>query len=407
MRILLLAPQPLVPLEDGLNIRLRYFFRDLAARHSIWLCHLQEEPGPSEPAPIPFVATTTVPIMGSRGRAFRHCRDYSIAMERAIRRVLETAKIDVVVASSIYMVEYVRRLTPLPVVVDLVDAMSLLIYRDMKRASRPVDTLRLLRAWWGYRQYERRRLGAFRELVLVSEVDAAVVRKRAPCANVTVIPNGVDTDYFQPQPGDSGRTEVVFSGVIGFPPNAAAVTYFYAEVLPRVWKAYPDLRFTVVGKSPPDDLARMLRVDPRVTVTGFVPDIRPYLNRAAVYVAPMVSGSGIKNKILEAFAMAKPVVATSVACDGLGGRPGETLMVADDPEGFADAVITLLKDPGLRDRMGRQGRAHVLTGYSWRRQAEQFEALLERASGRAPSAGPDRVEEREPSVGASGRGAGR
>jgi glycosyltransferase involved in cell wall biosynthesis len=403
MRILLLAPQPLVPLEDGLNIRTRYLFRELARRHSVWLCHLQEGTDlQGEAVPIPFVATTAVAIKGEHNRAFRHCRDYSVEMEEAIRSLLETTPVDVVVASSIFMVEYVRRLKDVPVVVDLVDAMSLLIYRDMKRAPRIPEKLRLLRSWWGYRQYERRRFGGLRDFVLVSEIDAEVVRRRAPEATVTVIPNGVDAEYFRPEPEGTGRLEVVFSGVIGFPPNTAAVKYFYSEVLPRIWKMYPDLHFTVVGKTPPHDLASLVEGDPRVTLTGYVPDIRPYLSRAAVYVAPMVSGAGIKNKILEAFAMAKPVVATSIACDGLGVRPGKTLMVADDPERFADAVITLLRDATLRDQMGRRAREHVLSGYSWRQQAKQFERLLERACGRTSAGEANALERSEVTAGGTG-----
>lgn len=407
MRILLLAPQPLVPIEDGLNIRLQYFFRDLAVRHSVWLCHFHEGPNPqSDAAAIPFVATTAVAIKGEHGRPFRHCRDYSVEMERAIWNVLETTPIDVVVASSILMVEYARRLKGLPVVVDLVDATSLLIFRDMKRATRFTEKLRLLRSWWGYRRYEQRQFGALRDFVLVSEVDAAVVRRRAPGANVMVIPNGVDAEYFRPTPEEAGRFDVVFSGVIGFPPNTAAVRYFYAEVLPRIWKVYPDLHFTVVGKSPPGELAHLMRGDPRATLTGYVPDIRPYLSRAAVYVAPMVSGAGIKNKILEAFAMAKPVVATSIACDGLGARPGTTLMVADDPERFAEAVITLLRDSVLREHMGQRAREHVLKGYAWAQQAKQFEVLLERVSGRMTPEDGDGLGTGAVTLGAPSRGAG-
>ena len=385
MRILWLTPQPPTPLEDGLNIRLRHLWEGLATRHSLWILYLQEEPtpNPAAAARLPCIAATAIPIQGTNGRAYRHCQDHSPEVDRGIRRFLDATPVDIVVASSIWMVPYVQHLAGLPVVIDLVDAMSLLTYREIKGARTLPGKLRALRTWWGYRRYERRHFRSLRDLVLSSDVDARVVRSRAAQANVVVIPNGVDSEYFRPQPPETESKELVFSGVMSFSPNHAAVMHFYSEILPRIWHVHPDLRFTVVGKSPPEELYRLTRGDPRVRITGYVPDIRPYLGRATAYVAPMISGAGIKNKILEAFAMAKPVVATSLACDGLHVRSGETLLVADGPESFARAVSAFLADPELRARVGRQARAHVLQHYTWRQQAERFGELLELVGRRA------------------------
>ena len=390
MRILLLARQPLSPLEDGLNLRVHHLFQELARRHSISLICLDEHAGETRTgreSRIPFVASRSIPIQPDGAGLVHEC---SPEVERVIREFLESTPADVVVASTISMVPYAQRIQTHPVVVDLVDSLSLLVYRDMRKEPRLLQKLRLVKKWWWYRRFENREFKRLGNFVLVSQADAAVVKSRAPRANVAVIPNGVDADYFRPSAVQGESLELVFSGVMGFPPNTRAVTYFCSKVLPRIREVFPDVSFTIAGKWPPQELYQLTREDPRVTITGFVPDIRPYLNRASVYVAPMVSGSGIKNKILEAWAVAKPVVATPISCGGLAVSPGETLLVARGPEAFARAVIRLLRDPGLRERIGRQARKHVLAHYTWQRQARRLEELLERVTdpwGRVPARG--------------------
>ena len=380
-RILLLARQPLSPLEDGLNLRVHHLFRELAARHAVSLLYLDEggATGPSgREVSVPFVSTRAIPMRGAEDRSGRLVHDYAPEVGDAVRRFLASTPVDVVVASTISMVPYARRIEATPVVVDLVDALSLLVFRDMRGETRLLQKLRLLKRWWWFRRFERREFRSLRHLIVVSPVDADVVRSRAPGADVTVIPNGVDADYFRPAGTRGERLELAFSGVMGFPPNTKAAIHFYRDVLPRIRRAFPDVHLTLVGKSPPEELREIARADPRVTLTGFVPDIRPFLDRALIYVAPMVSGAGIKNKILEAWAMAKPVVATPLACGGLRVVPEESLLVAKGPEAFARAVIRLLGDPELRERLGRRAREHVLEHYTWERQALRLEELLQR-----------------------------
>jgi glycosyltransferase involved in cell wall biosynthesis len=186
---------------------------------------------------------------------------------------------------------------------------------------------------------------SFPVVTVVADMDAAAIRASVPGTRVEVIPNGVDAERFRPRPeADIVAGSIAFVGAMSFPPNVAAARWFTRDVLPRIRQANPDVTFTIVGRDPtPAVLA--LADDPAVTVTGAVDDVRPFLARAAVVVAPMVSGSGIKNKVLEAMAMGRPVAATSLAAEGVVAEAGRDLVVADGPAAFAAAVASILADP--------------------------------------------------------------
>ena len=162
---------------------------------------------------------------------------------------------------------------------------------------------------------------------------------------------------------------------MAYAPNVAAMRYFTDEVLPLVRQSRPDTRLTIVGRDPAPAVLAM--ASEGVDVTGEVDDVRPYLAAAAVFVAPMVSGSGIKNKVLEAMAMACPVVATPLAVEGLPVRHGENVLVADGAAGLADAINRLLSDPGEAARLGQGGRALVEQTYTWDACASRYERIYQ------------------------------
>ncbi len=380
MRILVLTPQPLDPLHDGLNLRVFHLFRPLTSRHDVWVLYLTED-GIAEPsdklARAGFAGLHGVRVRGENGRPFRHCRDFSPEAERAIADFLADRPTDAIVAESIYMVPYARNLLPRSLLLDLVDDTALLQWRSLWTERRWPDQARQLRTWYLWRRYERRNLSAFPHIMVTSVEDARAVARNATTATVTVLPNGVDTEVFSPLEVRSEAPELVFSGVMGFRPNEAAVEYFYTRIFPRVRAAVPEARFTVAGKGPTRRLHDLVGGDPAVQLTGHVEDIRPYIGRAAVYVAPMVSGAGIKNKILEAWAMARPVVATPIACRDLEGRAGRTHFVAASPSRFADLVVDLLKDRERGDEIGHRARQVVVERYQWSDRGERLVALLE------------------------------
>lgn len=204
---------------------------------------------------------------------------------------------------------------------------------------------------------------------------------RAADARVQVVPNGVDSEYFRPLPLETRPGSVVFSGKMGYFANVSAVEHFYRRILPRIREKRPHVTFKIVGSDPAESVRR-LASDPCVEVTGYVPDIRPHLARADVVVCPLTVGVGIQNKMLEAMAMSKAVVATCIASRGIPGLVDRVHMIrADDPERFADAVITLLDNPELSRRIGQDAREFVMHHFSWDVATRSLETVHERAVG--------------------------
>jgi glycosyltransferase involved in cell wall biosynthesis len=215
--------------------------------------------------------------------------------------------------------------------------------------------------------------------IAVSEEDRKRLTGLAPGAATAAIPTGVDTQYFHPNGRPTIPVRLVFSGSMDWQPNEDAVIYFGEAILPRIRARAPDVSFTVVGRNPSQRL-RDVAARTGIAVTGTVDDVRPFLDEAAVYVVPLRAGSGTRLKIFEALAMAKPVVSTTVGAEGLSITPGRDIVLADDPEEFAGAVLALLDDPERRRALGEAGRTLVRERYSWEQVAREFEQCCERAA---------------------------
>jgi polysaccharide biosynthesis protein PslH len=286
-----------------------------------------------------------------------------------IRRVLAAETFDLVHVRQLPMAAYAADLGGRPSLLELVDAETLASARDLSGSFRARIRAGVARA------IERRAIRSFPVVTVVAEPDAAALRRLAPGVRVEVVPNGVDAARFHPQPEIAAIPgSIVFVGAMSFPPNVAAIRWFVDEVLPGLRSGRPDVAVTIVGRDPaPGVLA--LAEDPAITVTGAVDDVRPFLARAAVVIAPMVSGSGIKNKILEAMAMQRPIVATSLAAEGVAATPGLDLLVADGPTAFGAAIESLFTDPDRADSIALAGRALVEARYTWEACAARYAAL--------------------------------
>ena len=185
-----------------------------------------------------------------------------------------------------------------------------------------------------------------------------------PVERVVVLPNGVDLERFTPPRERREEATLVMSGKMSYHANVAAVLRFADDVLPKILARRRDVRFVIVGQDPPADVRRLAQ-RPGVSVTGTVDDVRPYLQRATIAVAPIDYGVGIQNKVLESFACATPVVATSAAIHALGVTSGRELATADRPEEFAREVLRLLQSPEERSRLGQAGRRYVESHHGW------------------------------------------
>jgi glycosyltransferase involved in cell wall biosynthesis len=222
--------------------------------------------------------------------------------------------------------------------------------------------------------------------VATSSVDEAVIRTARPEMPTAVVPNAVDTDYFHPSPAPADPEGIVFVASLSYRPNTDAVAWFTDQVLPRVRRARPGAVLTVVGKGPPTWLRRL--EGPGVVVTGAVDDVRPFLERASVVVAPLRVGSGTRLKVLEGLSMAKAVVSTTLGAEGLDVADGEHLLLADDPAELADTILRVMADPALAGRLGAAGRALVLERYGWASAAARLEAFHAEVAGVEVGGGP-------------------
>ena len=241
---------------------------------------------------------------------------------------------------------------------------------------------------WLYRREGERLLAFERDTaarceasLFVTEAEADLFRAAAPelSARVGVMQNGVDAEYFSPRhvlasPFPAGGPVLVFSGAMDYWPNIDAVTWFARELLPRIRAQVPDARFWIVGMNPTPAVQAL--AGEGVAVTGTVPDVRPYLAHADVVVAPLRIARGIQNKVLEAMAMARPVVVSAAPATGLAAEDGRDCEVAADEAGFCARVVGLLQDEDRRARMGRAARACVLRGYSWSAHLRMLDRLL-------------------------------
>jgi polysaccharide biosynthesis protein PslH len=216
-----------------------------------------------------------------------------------------------------------------------------------------------------------------RVLMATSQRDASLFQRHIPDTPIVVVPNGVDTQYFVPTESPVERNTLVFTGLMEYYPNEHGILYFLERVFPRICSRIPDARLYIVGANPsPRVLTHASR---NVIVTGYVKDVRPFFSRAEVAIVPLLIGGGTRLKALEAIAMKKPIVTTSVGCEGLDLKDGETALFADTPEAFADAVVSLLNDQSLRTRIAQCAWDQVLPRYRWESIGEELDTAYRMA----------------------------
>ncbi len=230
-----------------------------------------------------------------------------------------------------------------------------------------------------WRKLRREELSTWRRfdgVTLTSELDERALQAAVPQARTAVVPNAVDVEHYRPRLGDpaaDGRT-LLFFGALNYFPNSEAILYFIREIWPLVAGRFPDARLKLVGQRPPDEL--LAQRGPRVEVTGYVDDLRPHIASAAVLIAPLRIGGGTRLKIVEAMAMAKPIVSTVRGAEGIDVTPERDILLADDPTAFATAIGRVLLDPGLGARLGASARALVEARYSWTAAGARLEGFL-------------------------------
>ena len=315
---------------------------------------------------------------------------YSAHLQAEICKALATRKYDRVFVYCSAMAQYVDWSKPalrkafapnpvvrVPVVMDMVDVDSDKWAQYAKATRFPFSTV-FRKEGRDLRGFERQACERSECVLVATEREAQLARQIAPAARVHVVPIGIDTARFSPRSDDAliRPPAIVFTGDMSYFPNQEGVSFFGREVLPLIRRDIPDVRFMVVGRNPGravEDLARAAGFE----VTGYVPDVRPWLARATVAVAPLRIAAGIQTKILEAMACGLPVVATPRAVQGLLAEVAHVVETAETAADFAARVVRLLRDPQLARQRGLEGRRRVAEAYSWASALERLLQLIE------------------------------
>ena len=297
----------------------------------------------------------------------------SARFTHAIQQLCEREHFDVIHVEHLRGIASMRPLIgAYPLVWDAVDCISLLSKHTIAAGpSLSVRTMAQLEYPRTHR-YEARLLHELPHVVVTSARDSEAMNalryggkeegeEETP---IHVIPNGVDLAYFDYRPQERKPLSVVFSGKMSYHANVSTALHLYQRIMPLIWQQQPEATLTIVGSKPPKAIQR-LGADPRVTVTGYVDDMRPYVAEANVMLSPMVYSVGIQNKVLEAMALGTPVIAAPQPVSALQARPEHDLLVADSPQAFADLTLRLFQDKELCATLSKNGRAYVEQHHDW------------------------------------------
>jgi len=310
----------------------------------------------------------------------------SIAAREAVGRAYEEVRPDVIYVERWRALQFVPEGLETPIVCDPTDSMTLFNGRLMK-ASGSWQRLLGWEEWWKFLRYEGKLARQAKVCIFCSRVDLECVKKQARETRYELVPNGVDGEkYYFKLPSEEEPNTVVFTGSFKYRPNRQAADYFLDEIFPRVQKRVPEAKFVAVGNGAARAL-RKYRGRRGVEAVDFVPDLRPFLAKATVAVAPLTVGAGVSNKVAEAFAVGTAVVATQLACGDLPVKSGEHLLIGRDINQFAEHVVTLLKDARLRREMTVRARRLVDQQYDWEIVARKMEQVFESVATHASNEG--------------------
>ncbi len=385
MRLLITSTEaPLEPL-GGLRQPLRELILRLRDRHDVDLiAYLWPEQVEDS---IEGVRTTyiRVPVRSrvARGRSFMvasargrplRALELEAPMRLEVQATLARESFDAVHIAGLPLATLAHQVRSMPSAMVVLDAWHLNAKAEVSAASVLTRPLKALEQRNTVR-FERTNLRHFDRVVTVSGTDAAALTQLDPQIRTSVIPNGVDANFFAPAARRPERHLIVFIGTMNWAPNVQAVRHMARDILPHVRTVFPDARFAVVGRGLATSLAEDLRAYPGVCAIGEVPDVRAWLSRAHVVVCPMVSGTGIKNKLLEAMAAGVPSVATPLACQGLDDLTDKQVLVADSAESFASCVVRIFEDDRLAEQLSTEARSHVLRFHTWEGMTNRYEDL--------------------------------
>jgi len=400
MRVLVIDEWIPLPLQSGKKIRTFHLLAPLARRHEItYLCYADPQTEAERIAqmqeagfrvvcvpPASRFRTPATLAVGFATNLFLRMplavrKHYSRRFQQALEGLLAKEAFDVLHCEWTHYAQYLRAARNLPRFLSSHNVECMQWRRFAQVQRNPLCRAAIYLESLKMRAFERRAIAQFDHVAVVSPEDAEVM-KSFGARSVAIIPNGVDTEYYQPTNGRADGKTLVYCGSMDAFVNQDAAMYFAKSILPKIHEQQPQARFMIVGSSPPAAI-RNLASD-RIIVTGSVEDVRPLLGKAAVSVVPLRIAGGSRLKILEAFAAGIPVVSTSIGAEGLEVVSGTHLLIADDDSLFAARCSELLESPSLGERLTRAARCLTKEKYDWKSISPLVEVGWERAMVRFP-----------------------
>jgi polysaccharide biosynthesis protein PslH len=383
MKILMVLHSPVYPPESGVMKRNYHLFCEAARRHDVTVIILGAQDRAVFMKACGHLCRKVVFVHMPKSRWLSRVRSllYLLTwrseartlhvkrLQEAIDEVMKEERFDLVHVSTPFLLYH-----EFPAGTCLVSDAHNVEYDNIQRAYRearsPIRKLFYFLVYLTLRHDEIANIRKCNVLTPTSGRDAGLFRPHIPSTPIVVVPNGVDTEYFAPQDTPVEPKALVFTGLMEYYPNEHGILYFLEKIFPLVLQRLPETRLYIVGANPSARVT--VHASRNVVVTGYVNDVRPYIARAEVALIPLLIGGGTRLKALEAIAMKKPIVTTSVGCEGLDLKDGETALFADTPRAFADAVIRLLNDPSLRTSLAQRAWDEVLSQYRWQSVGEKL-----------------------------------
>jgi len=393
VRILYVAPTFSLPLFSGDALRHYNLIKQLGSRHDIWLLsivHSKEQ--------LHFVSEmrkycTYVDVVKQDGnfnaierlRYLLSTKPYFVnryfhqEMAEKIKDLLSKVTFDIVQLEHNCMAEYLRaipRQTSSVTILTVHDIGVHLYMRRVKVSSNFAEKVGFLLSALQSHFYDRRMNRCFNKIITVSEFNKRYLCRTQPHLDVSVIPNGVDLESYTPNQLDESPSarRLVFTGLMSHKPNEDAMIFFTEEIYPTILDRLPDCELWIVGANPSSKI-KALGTQNSIIVRSNVPDIKPYILGATVYVVPIRFGGGTRLKILEAMALKKPVISTSIGAEGLDVSPGGNIIIANEKHDFATQTIRVLEDKKLRSQIAEAGKKLVESKYDWKIVASKLDRL--------------------------------
>jgi sugar transferase (PEP-CTERM/EpsH1 system associated) len=377
MRILFLISQLPYPVDTGAKIRGFNLIKSLSDRHDITLVAFGDKTDEEIKKYCKNVVLTPKkhgnPYIQAIANIFSQYpysvdKYYSRQMEEKIRVLLRDSNYDLIHCDSLQMSRNILRFTSIPKVLTEHNIESQILKRAAQEEENVLKKFYLYYQYLRLKCYEIYTCKQFDHVITVSEEDKKFLTKFITEKKISVVPNGVDTNYFNAQytiRNTQYEDSIVFTGSMDWLPNIDAVKYFCKDILPLIWKVKKNLKFYVVGRNAPKDILELGKKDGRIVITGSVEDVRPYIEKAKAFVVPLRIGGGTRLKILEAMSMNKAIVSTSIGCEGLKVTDRENILIANKSCDFASRVLDLLDNEKLCNELSTNGRNLVEKIYDW------------------------------------------